>query len=717
MNAFAISNSISSALYLLLAIVAAWRWKRGVAGLLFAGALAATAAWLAAMAWLGPTAGAAQALDGARAAGWLAFLAQLHREGRSDVPRPGSVAPAAAVSLALGLALALPLLAVPEATQSLLHATGFGHLLIASAGLVLVESLLRHARPETIWRLKHLTIAAGLFFAFDLFLYAEALLFQRLDPTVAGVRGALFAVLSPLLVLAAARNPAWTVDLHVSRRAALQTVSLVGVGVYLLALAATASLLGAIGSEWGPVFQTVFLGGAVALLAVVLLSGTVRSHLALSLRRAFFTRRYDYHDEWAGFVDALSSPRLGVTLGERALRAMLELMDCPQGAIWLLEGSLAVQTAQLGLVDGQPEFAVSEAWLKALEGRADEVIELGSLASGAPEAASIAIPPLRGRWIGRRDGGPCPELPEAAGRLEQPWLLLPLRHRERTIGFALLSRPRAPRAFDWEDRALLAIVGAQVASYLAEDRASRSLEETRRFASLARRTSFIAHDLRNLSNELGLTLANARRHIEKPEFQRDLLMTMEESVARMKRLLARLAEGDEEPAAGEPTDMADVLKTVLLAYGTDGAGLDLEVETAEPVQVDADRDRLAALVGHLVQNAAEAAGAEGTVRLRLTRSGSLATLEVEDDGDGMDPERANESLRHPFTTPAPSGFGIGLYQCRELSRSLGGRLELDTERGRGTIARVELPARATAVSPSPEVGPDTADPRRARDDR
>ena len=53
--------------------------------------------------------------------------------------------------------------------------------------------------------------------------------------------------------------------------------------------------------------------------------------------------------------------------------------------------------------------------------------------------------------------------------------------------------------------------------------------------------AFIAHDLRNVANDLDLMLDNARKHLHKPEFQRDLVLSMGDSVERMKGLLDRLS--------------------------------------------------------------------------------------------------------------------------------------------------------------------------------
>jgi signal transduction histidine kinase len=107
--------------------------------------------------------------------------------------------------------------------------------------------------------------------------------------------------------------------------------------------------------------------------------------------------------------------------------------------------------------------------------------------------------------------------------------------------------------------------------------------------------------------------------------------------------------------------------------------------------VACDPDQLASMTGHLVQNAIEAAGPEGRVAVRLRRDGDASVLEVEDDGPGMTPEFVRERLHHPFRSSKRTGFGLGLYECRELAREAGGDLAIESAPGRGTVARLRLP--------------------------
>src|SRR3546814_7143384 len=67
------------------------------------------------------------------------------------------------------------------------------------------------------------------------------------------------------------------------------------------------------------------------------------------------------------------------------------------------------------------------------------------------------------------------------------WVVVPLLHFQRMIAAAVLQRPAAARALDWEDLDVLRIAGRQAASYLAESQSQTALSEARRFDEFNRR--------------------------------------------------------------------------------------------------------------------------------------------------------------------------------------------------------------------------------------
>ena len=112
---------------------------------------------------------------------------------------------------------------------------------------------------------------------------------------------------------------------------------------------------------------------------------------------------------------------------------------------------------------------------------------------------------------------------------------------------------------------------------------------------------------------------------------------------------------------------------------------------SQPVWVVVDKERLSRVLGHLIQNAIEAAPETGEVKVVLAAQDDFARITVQDNGRGMDEEFIREKLFRPFETTKATGMGIGAYECRETIRALGGQLEVDSAPGRGTRFRISLP--------------------------
>lgn len=653
--------------------------KRGRAWLVVISAPAATAFWAlfrALEAESSPPIGPVLlgALDVARMLTWILLVAMAYRvglpEGVSDrrSRRIGLTAGAAAAWL-LALQWGDDVFALSSHVAFV--GGGYAWLLLAVLGLVLVEALLRQARAESLWRVKFLCVGVGAILAYDLFLASEALLFRRWDPLLTEARGLISLLAFPLVAVAAARNPAWSVQLNVSRQAVYHSVVLIGAGVYLLFVAAGGALLGDWAREDARILQAAFLFLAVVLLALLYLSSTVQSFAKLQLGRYLFTHRHDYREQWKRFSKALASSAAGVSLRDRALAAVARVFDSPVGGLWLREEGVFHLEASQRLPESCSDVEAGSGLIAALEAQPERILELASQADERPT------------W-----------LPDWLRSWRAAWVVAPLVHHSELIGFIVLIRTWPGRALHPEDEELLGIVASQAASYIAEERTTRALEEASRFQEISRGMAFIAHDLRNLTNTVDLMLANARKHLHEPSFQQDLLLSMQDAVARMKRLLGKLGDARQR-ASGGRADLARLVRDSTATRFSSQISLEVEGAPAAELPVAADSDRLVAITGHLIQNAVEAVGPRGHVRVRVRREGNAALFEVEDDGPGVAPQLLRERLRHPFGSRKPGGYGIGLYECNSFARELGGRLEIHSVPGRGTEARLRIPLAET----------------------
>ena len=289
-------------------------------------------------------------------------------------------------------------------------------------------------------------------------------------------------------------------------------------------------------------------------------------------------------------------------------------------------------------------------------------------------------------------------VPAALADAPQSWLIVPLMLHDDLLGFALLTRPLTATKVDWEVRDALKAAARQVASYLALRRAVEALVTARQFESFNRMSAFVVHDLKNLVAQLSLLTQNAAKHRHNPEFQDDMLDTVQNVLARMQGLLMQLRSGTKPIDKPSRVRVATVLRAAVQGKGGLRPQPQVSVSPGlEDAAVLAHADRLERVIGHLVQNAAEATPDDGNIRVRLLREGGQALIEVEDDGKGMSERFIREELFRPFASTKEHGMGIGTFESREYVRELGGTLEVASRESVGTTFRIRLPLSGAAA--------------------
>jgi putative PEP-CTERM system histidine kinase len=541
--------------------------------------------------------------------------------------------------------------------------------LMAIFGMVLVEQFYRNARPQERWGIKFLCLALGSLFAYDFYLYSEAMLFGGVSPDTWAARGAVNALLVPLLWISLRRRPD-NRPLAISHRMAFHSVALVGAGIYLMLMAAAGYYLRIVGGDWGTVLQTVFLFGAIALLLVTVFSGVARARLRVFLSKHFFHYRYDYREEWLRFTALLTAGDPGARVHERSLEAMAGLVESPAAALWMKQDDGHFRrTAHWNWSDLNGQFASDHPFARFLE-TSHWVLDLHEC-EDQPELLGGAAPPV---WLA---GDP------------RAWLVIPLFWHENLLGVMVLADSLGKVAFDWEVSDLLKTAARQATAHLAQARAAEALTVARQFESFNRAAAFVVHDVKNLVAQLSLLLANAERHKHKPEFQEDMLATIESSVARMNRMLIKLRDKPDAASSSEVL-LVDLLDEVIRSKSAFSLKPTLDILDPE-LRVRADREKLTRVVGHIVQNAIEATPYTGKVGVTLNRSDNWAEIVIVDTGTGMDDAFIRERLFRPFDSTKGTGMGIGAYECKSYVQELGGDIIVESLPGQGSRFTLRFP--------------------------
>jgi putative PEP-CTERM system histidine kinase len=653
------------------------------------------AAWLAvaplaAALWLGviaamprnPLDGPAGAAEILRAAVWFALLLALYwRVGHGRVAGPvmrfglaGTILSGIAMAMltpGAGVSIVLPSLGSP----ALLARLG-----LAIATVLLAENLYRNADEAARWHVNLPCIVLGGLSILDLLLYADAVLSRRFSEALIDSRAVLTALAMPLLAVAAARGRRLRRPLAVSRQVAFHGATLMIGGAFLLGIGAVGELLRRLGTdetgaEWTRAVQISLLAAALMAAAVAVASQSARSRFRRQVVDHFFAVRYDYRREWLRCVDTLSADEGETEAPVRAIRAIADPVDAPRGALLLLDSPEG---------GGNARYRWAGSW-------------------NMPEPP-VALPPdhplitaLRGgAWVAELANPPA-DLAEGFGKL---WLAVPLlHHREGVMGVVLLGPPRAPFALDVETFDLLRTLGQEVAMFLAERRAALRLVDQRQLQDYARRFAFVAHDVKTVSSQLSLLLANADENISDPEFQRDMLMTVRASAERINTLIARLRQPEPDPApppgaAAGDQDAIDPMARLRAIAASSRHPVTVELQ-GPPVDLAAiSPARFDTAVTHLLDNAIEASDQGVPVRLVLRHAARNGWLEIDiiDQGPGMTPEFVRDRLFRPLDTSKARGSGIGAFQAQEALREAGGELAVLTSPGLGTTMRLSVRA-------------------------
>lgn len=561
----------------------------------------------------------------------------------------------------------------------------WGGLFLAIAGLVLVEQVARNTRAAQRWELKYLWLGIGLTYAWDLALFSVAMLHGTAARDFWLARGFVNVLAVALVGVALRRIPRWESAAFLSPRIVFFNATLLGTALYVLVMALGSYYVRQLGGTWGAAGQLLFLTAGILVLAVAVLSDQFRAWSRVTIAKHFFAYRYDYRTEWRKLTRALSEAD-ETPVYERIVKVMAGFMNSPGGGFWLRDGESSYVPAGGDLAPpGAPREEDSREFFDYLL-QNEWIYDLDQARDGQGRNKPAVAPPP---WM------------QAGQRM---WLVVPLICRASLVGFVVIAHPLAETRLTWEEIDLLRAAGRQVASFLAFEQAAKRLAEAHQFEAMSRMSAIIMHDLRHLIAQQALVVQNAARHRDNPDFFDDAILTIDNSVKRMTRLMDELRSG---VVAEEKTHRADLNEICAEAVRRcSGAAPKPAFEVRDRgVEVIVNRERLLQVLEHVIRNAQQATPQDGSITLSVVRAGQQAILEVTDTGCGMDQQFIRDRLFRPFdSTKGEEGFGIGAYQAREFARKCGGGVEVESAPGKGTTFTIRLPLAPALVAATAERG-------------
>ena len=231
----------------------------------------------------------------------------------------------------------------------------------------------------------------------------------------------------------------------------------------------------------------------------------------------------------------------------------------------------------------------------------------------------------------------------------------------------------------------------------SRERISTQLQVSERLANLTRITAGVAHEVKNPLNSMRIWLENLKGTIPNDQglgLAQQAVRVLDKEIDRLDSVVKRFLDFTRPPEMHqEEASLREILEEVL-AVGRpqfDKAKIKLETNFASDVPfVLVDRQLLRQALLNLLVNAVEAMPSGGQLGVSLARRAEMAEIEIRDTGCGIAPENRQRVFQLFFTT-RPGGSGIGLASTFRTVQFHNGSIDFESELGRGTTFRVELP--------------------------
>jgi signal transduction histidine kinase len=205
----------------------------------------------------------------------------------------------------------------------------------------------------------------------------------------------------------------------------------------------------------------------------------------------------------------------------------------------------------------------------------------------------------------------------------------------------------------------------------------------------------VAHEVKNPLNSMRIWLENLKASLPEEEgLPLQAVRVLDSEIDRLDSVVKRFLDFTRPPEMHqEESSLKEILEEVLSVErpGFDKAGIKLEARLDSGVaNVLVDKPLLRQALINLLVNALEATPAGGQLFVALRRRGEMAEIEIRDTGRGIAPEHRQRIFQLFFTT-RPGGSGIGLASTFRTVQLHNGSIEFESEVGRGTTFRIDLP--------------------------
>jgi len=287
-----------------------------------------------------------------------------------------------------------------------------------------------------------------------------------------------------------------------------------------------------------------------------------------------------------------------------------------------------------------------------------------------------------------------PEIDKKSGYKTNTMLCMPMKNKdEKIIGvFQLLNKKGGK--FDEDDEVFIDALSAHASVAIENARLAQEMVQSERLSAVGRMASTIIHDIKNPMGTLRVYAQVLKRKSGNEEAAKlaDEMIHQVDRFVKMAQEILDFSRGVSSMAIVE-VDFEEVIEDVLsfIEKDLEKHNVVLHRKTEFRGKVKLDIDKLSRVFYNIVGNARDAMAEGGTITVLTTQDNGNVRIEFTDTGAGM-PDEVRKRIFEPFMTYGKKhGTGLGMAIVKKVIDDHKGKIEIDSELGKGTTIRIFLP--------------------------
>ncbi|MBW2609891.1 MAG: histidine kinase [Deltaproteobacteria bacterium] len=236
-------------------------------------------------------------------------------------------------------------------------------------------------------------------------------------------------------------------------------------------------------------------------------------------------------------------------------------------------------------------------------------------------------------------------------------------------------------------------------THIELEKSRETLLQSEKMATVGRLAAGFAHSIRNPLTSVKMRLFSLSRTLRLSVPQNEDFKVISEEINHIDTIVQNFLEFSRPPKLKKqeisPSEIVD-LALQLLRHRLESYDVDIEIERKKPLpKIQADPEQLKEVFVNIIVNACEAMEFGGMVKISEEEGfekllGKVVTIRLTDNGPGI-PESIRDKIMQPFFTTKEEGTGLGLSIASRIVAEHGGRFDMVSEEGQGTIIIITLP--------------------------